>query len=66
MVCSANRMWLNIVDAILALLFFFRSRLDSSLEVLALRQQLAVLKRKQRRPVLSRLDRFFSIMLRSV
>jgi hypothetical protein len=45
---------------------FFRSRLDLSLEVLALRQQLVVLKRKRRRPVLSRLDRLFWIMLRSV
>jgi len=36
------------------------------LEVLALRQQVAVLKRKCRRPVLSRLDRIFWIMLRSV
>src|ERR1700760_1835034 len=45
---------------------FFRSRRDISLEVPALRQQLAVLKRKRRRPVLSRLDRIFWIMLRSV
>jgi putative transposase len=45
---------------------FFRSRLDLSLEVLALRQQLVVLKRKRRRPVLSRLDRLFWIMLRRV
>ena len=45
---------------------FLRSRLDISLEVLALRQQVAVLKRKRRRPVLSRLDRLFWITLRSV
>ena len=45
---------------------FFRSRLDVSLEVLALRQQVAVLKRKRRRPLLSRLDRLFWIMLRSM
>jgi putative transposase len=45
---------------------FFRSRLDISLEVLALRQQIAVLSRKRRRPVLSPLDRLFWIMLRSV
>jgi hypothetical protein len=37
---------------------FFRSRTDTSLEVLALRQQVAVLKR-QPRPTLTRLDRFF-------
>jgi putative transposase len=36
------------------------------LEVLALRQQMAVLKRKRRRPVLNRLDRLFWIILRSV
>jgi len=45
---------------------FFRSRLDISLEVLALRQQGAVLKRKRRRPILNRLDRLFWIVLRSV
>ncbi|HSU31758.1 MAG TPA: integrase core domain-containing protein [Bryobacteraceae bacterium] len=49
-----------------ALAVFFRSRLDLSFEVLALRQQLVVLKRKRRRPVLSRLDRLFWILLRSV
>src|ERR1700757_3060270 len=49
-----------------ALAVLFRSSLDVSLEVLALRQQLVVLKRKHRRPVLSRVDRFFWIMLRSV
>src|ERR1700694_420960 len=43
---------------------FFRSRLDPSLEVLALRQQVAVLKRKQPRPSLNRVDRFFWTTLR--
>src|SRR4051812_26792388 len=43
---------------------FFRNRLDISLEVLALRQQVAVLQRKRRRPTLSRLDRLFWIVLR--
>jgi hypothetical protein len=38
---------------------FFRNRVDTSLEVLALRQQVAVLKRKRPRPSLNRLDRFF-------
>ena len=38
---------------------FFRSRSDSALEVLALRQQVAVLKRKRPRPVLNSMDRFF-------
>jgi hypothetical protein len=36
-----------------------RSRSDTALEVLALRQQVAVLKRKRPRPALNRLDRFF-------
>src|SRR5262245_7124937 len=38
---------------------FFRTRSDTALEVLALRQQVAVLKRKRPRPRLSRLDRLF-------
>jgi hypothetical protein len=45
---------------------FFRDRGEGALEVLALRQQLTVLKRKRSRPVLSRLDRFFRTTLRSV
>jgi len=47
-----------------AVLVFFRSRVDTSLEVLALRQQVAVLKRKRSRPTLTRLDRFFWTTLR--
>ena len=58
---------LDTIRAILAAFAaFFRSCLDVSLEVLALRQQVAVLKRKHRRPVLNRLDRLFWIMLRNV
>src|SRR4029450_517163 len=38
---------------------FFRSRSDTALEVLALRQQVAVLKRKRPRPVLNSMDRLF-------
>jgi hypothetical protein len=38
---------------------FFRSRSDTALEILALRQQVAVLKRKRPRPTLTSLDRFF-------
>ena len=45
---------------------FFRDRGEVALEVLALRQQLAVLKRKRPRPGLSDLDRFFWTTLRSV
>ena len=43
---------------------FFRSRADTALEVLALRQQLAVLKRKRPRPALHFLDRLFWTTLR--
>ena len=49
-----------------ALRVFFLSRLDISLEVLALRQQVAVLKRNRTRPSLNRLDRFFWTSLRSM
>ena len=58
---------IDLIGAILAAFaVFFRSRRDVSLEVLALRQQVAVLKRKRRRLLLSRLDRLFWIMLRSM
>jgi putative transposase len=43
---------------------FVRSRSATSLEILALRQQIAVLKRKRPRPGLNRLDRFFWTALR--
>ena len=43
---------------------FFRSRTDTALEVLALRQQVAVLKRKRSRPTLRTLDRLFWTALR--
>ena len=56
---------LDLIPAFLAAIrVFFRSRLDTSLEVLALRQQVAVLKRKRPRPSLNRLDRFFWTTLR--
>ena len=45
---------------------FFRSRADTALEILALRQQLAVLHRKQPRPRLHPADRFFWLTLRRV
>jgi hypothetical protein len=45
---------------------FFRSRNDTSLEILALRQQLILLKRKRPRPRLNPLDRLFWITLRCV
>jgi hypothetical protein len=58
---------LDFIPAVLAALrVFFVNRLDISLKVLALRQQVAVLKRKRPRPSLNRLDRFFWTTLRSV
>jgi putative transposase len=42
----------------------FRGRTAAAIEVLALRQQVAVLKRKRPRPPLTRLDRLFWLMLR--
>jgi putative transposase len=47
-----------------AVCVFFRSRAEVSLEVLALRQQVAVLKRRRPRPTLTCLDRFFWTALR--
>ena len=43
---------------------FFRSRCNLGLEILALRQQLGVLKRKNPRPRLRTQDRIFWILLR--
>jgi hypothetical protein len=43
---------------------FCQSRSDTALEVLALRQQVAVLKRKRPRPVLNSWDRLFWTTLR--
>ena len=56
---------LPLIFALLAAVrVFFRSRGEIALEVLALRQQVAVLKRKRRRPALIRWDRFFWTGLR--
>jgi len=58
---------LDLISAFLAAFHvLFRSRLDTSLEILALRQQVAVLKRKRPRPSLNRLDRFFWTTLRHI
>jgi putative transposase len=54
-----------VLAVIAALRVFFRSRLDTSLEVLALRHQVAVLKRKRQRTRLTRIDRLLWITLRS-
>ena len=45
---------------------FFRSRNDTALDILALRQQLILLKRKRPRPRLNPLDRLFWIALRHI
>jgi hypothetical protein len=56
----------DLLFAVLAALrVFFRNRLDTSLEILALRRQVAVLKRKRQRVRLTRIDRLFWIALRS-
>jgi hypothetical protein len=56
---------LHLIAALLAAIrVFFRSRVNTSLEVLALRQQVAVLKRMRPRPSLNRFDRLFWITLR--
>ena len=47
-----------------ALRIFFRSQSDAALEILALRQQVAVLKRHRRRPPLNSGDRSFWTTLR--
>ena len=51
---------------LVAIRAFFHSRVDTSLEVLALRQQVAVLKRKRPRPSLNHFDRFFWTTLRQI
>ena len=53
-----------ILDLVSALRVFFMRRTDLALELLALRQQVAVLKRKRPRPKLSRMDRLFWAALR--
>ena len=57
------RFILNLVTAVRV---FFIGRTDLALEILALRQQVAVLKRKRPRPKLSRMDRLFWTALRNV
>src|SRR6476660_5310243 len=53
-----------ILSMLAVLRVFFRSRSDTALEVLALRQQVAVLKRKRPRPRLNSWDRLFWTTLR--
>jgi len=54
-----------LLSLIAAARVFFQSRTDIAVEVLALRQQVAVLKRKRPRPPLRPLDRLFWIVLRT-
>ena len=57
----------SIVSAVVAYIgAYFAARHRLALEVAALRQQLAVFKRKQPRPRLSRLDRLFWMVLKRV
>jgi hypothetical protein len=63
--CEKSEFVPQFILAILAVIrVFVRSRADTALEVLALRQQIAVLKRKRPRPALNSLDRFFWTTLR--
>jgi putative transposase len=58
---------LELIFAILTTVqVFFRSRRDAAIEILALRQQLAVFKRKHPRPKLSSVDRLFWTILRRI
>jgi hypothetical protein len=54
------------VALLAAVRVFFRSRHDTAIEILALRQQISVLKRKRPRPRLHQLDRLFWTILRRV
>src|SRR5215471_18954572 len=60
---------LSVLPSVLALIaaarVFFQSRTDIAVEVLALRQQVVVLKRKRPKPPLCRLDRLFWTVLRA-
>jgi putative transposase len=58
---------LELISAILTTVqVFFRGRRDNALEILALRQQLAVFKRNHPRPNLRSLDRLFWTILRRI
>ena len=57
-------MFLFLLPLLAAIRALFRTRTDAALEILALRQQVAVLKRKRPRPPLNARDRLFWTMLR--
>lgn len=56
----------SILSCLVALRAFLRSRSDTALEILALRQQVAVLKRQRPRPSLNTCDRLFWTTLRYI
>ena len=56
----------SILSCLAALRVFIRSRGVTALEILALRQQLAVLKRQRPRPSLNTCDRLFWTTLRRI
>jgi hypothetical protein len=65
--CYKGGIVFGIISAFLAAIrAFFRCRADLALEVLALRQQVAVFKRKRPRPALHGLDRLFWTILRQI
>jgi putative transposase len=55
-----------VLALLVALRVFFRTRRDTALEILALRHQVAVLKRKRPRPPLNSVDRLFWATLRRI
>ena len=55
-----------ILALLAAVRVFFHSRSETALEIIALRQQIVVLKRKRPRPRLNQFDRLFWIILRCV
>src|SRR4029077_20583374 len=54
-----------VLALLVAVRVFFRTRRDTALEILALRHQVAVLKRKRPRPPLNSVDRLFWATLAS-
>ena len=55
-----------ILALLAAVRVFFHSRSETALEIIALRQQIVVLKRKRPRPRLNQFDRLFWIILRCI
>src|SRR6266851_4885519 len=55
-----------VLALLVALQVFFRTRRDTALEILALRHQVAVLKRKRPRPPLNSVNRLFWATLRRI